>query len=80
MHPHHTGLLLLFYDIPYIFYLLSYRIRARTAGRIPFLHAGPQIQSPVDILLYEIGEHPELIKRQIFESTSPSKTIRHYLS
>ena len=72
MQLHHTGLLLLFYDFPYVLYLLSHRIRARTSGRISFLHTGPEIQSLVDILLYEIGERPELFKRQFFQGASPS--------
>ena len=75
MQLHHTGLLLLFYEIPYVFYLLSYRIRARTAGGIPFFHAGPEIQSLIDILLYEIRELSEFVKRQLFQSTSPAKAI-----
>lgn len=80
MQLHHTGFLLFSYESPYVFYLLHYRIRARASGGISLFHAGPEVESPVYVLLYEIGEHPEFFERQFLKSASPAQTIRDYLA
>ena len=75
MQLHHTGLLLLSYESSDIFYLFFYRIRARASGGISLFHAGPEIQSLIYIIFYQIREHPEFFKRQFLESTASAKTV-----